>query len=291
MQPNSKNLQNDETRLENYEQEKIRSHLISEDESANTQVDIGGSKRKVGKGAGIAMGAGGVAAAMTFMSFKEPDVPPVSTLHHDHLSAPIDATSPPDSQPIITEPLHFNSLHIPVAFNVSDGMSFSQAFNAARQEVGPGGVFPWNGNVYATYSDSEWHGLSEQYRHEFLSHNFEIPTVHTADVHADDYSVTLADVNPHHPTGAHNDDFFSSFLSDVHVVSGHDDVSLVHAGHLDVGGNDFSVFSPMDDLHDVSHIDSYVDNSHDVAEYETYYSDGNDFLSDFHNHADISNFV
>lgn len=47
---------------------------------------------------------------------------------------------------------------IPVADSVNDEMSFREAFEAARAEVGPGGAFSWHGNVYSTYrsDDPEW---------------------------------------------------------------------------------------------------------------------------------------
>lgn len=55
----------------------------------------------------------------------------------------------------------------PVATGVSDDMSFSQAFAAARAEVGAGGAFEWHGRVYGTYYKNEWDGMSAQQRHDF----------------------------------------------------------------------------------------------------------------------------
>ena len=60
--------------------------------------------------------------------------------------------------------------HIPVATCVDDNMSFSQAFAAARAEVGPGGAFEWHGNLYNTYTAEEWNQLSAEERAEFDSH-------------------------------------------------------------------------------------------------------------------------
>ena len=37
----------------------------------------------------------------------------------------------------------------------SDDQSFSEAFNTARAELGPGGVFSWHGNLYNTYTAEE----------------------------------------------------------------------------------------------------------------------------------------
>jgi len=51
---------------------------------------------------------------------------------------------------------------------VNDEMDFETAFNTARTEVGPGGVFSWNGNVYNTYYKEEWVSLSLEQRQDFL---------------------------------------------------------------------------------------------------------------------------
>jgi hypothetical protein len=47
---------------------------------------------------------------------------------------------------------------IAVANSVSDDMSFREAIEAAREEVGPGGAFSWHGDVYSAYKadDPEW---------------------------------------------------------------------------------------------------------------------------------------
>jgi hypothetical protein len=52
------------------------------------------------------------------------------------------------------------------AHSVTDEMSFSEAFAAARNEVGPGGAFVWHGQVYGTYrgDDPEWQEMSAEDR-------------------------------------------------------------------------------------------------------------------------------
>lgn len=56
--------------------------------------------------------------------------------------------------------------NVPVA-NVSDDMSFGEAFAAARADVGAGGVFMWHGNLYNTYVAEEWDAMSPEERAEF----------------------------------------------------------------------------------------------------------------------------
>lgn len=48
------------------------------------------------------------------------------------------------------------NLEVRAATGVTDQMSFAEAFAAARQETGPGGVFAWNGQVYGTFYKEEW---------------------------------------------------------------------------------------------------------------------------------------
>ena len=50
--------------------------------------------------------------------------------------------------------------------------SFSDAFAQARAELGPGGVFEYNGKLYNTFYSSEWNNMSPQARAEFQSSVF-----------------------------------------------------------------------------------------------------------------------
>lgn len=74
----------------------------------------------------------------------------------------------------------------PVAKSVSDDMSFAEAFAEARHEVGPGGVFSWHGQVYSTYTQNEWEGMSDEQRHEYSD------SVAEADVKPDPYTPEVA---------------------------------------------------------------------------------------------------
>ena len=79
--------------------------------------------------------------------------------------------------------------HAPVA-HVSDSMSFSQAFAAARSQVGAGGVFSWHGGIYGTYYETEWDAMSPAQRAAYAhSVNPEVRAHHVDTTH----------VNEHHP--------------------------------------------------------------------------------------------
>lgn len=47
----------------------------------------------------------------------------------------------------------------PEATHVNSSMSFNDAFSLAREEVGSGGVFQWNGKLYSTYTKEEWEAM------------------------------------------------------------------------------------------------------------------------------------
>jgi hypothetical protein len=112
------------------------------------------------KGAAIgAVGAAGLgAAAFSLMAFKDPD-------------EPVANPTPGQPQPVL-EPVGFDGANVPMAGNVTDDMSFSQAFAAAREEVGPGGVFQWHGNTYGTYYANEWQALSPEYQQAFSNYPY-----------------------------------------------------------------------------------------------------------------------
>jgi len=57
----------------------------------------------------------------------------------------------------------------PFATTVNDSMSFDEAFAAARDEVGGGGIFEWHGNTYGTYYASEWNAMSDADKDQYWS--------------------------------------------------------------------------------------------------------------------------
>jgi hypothetical protein len=104
-------------------------------------------KVAVGTGTGILLGS-----AATLFSGSTPQVHPekVEVEQHQH----------PD----------WTDGEVPVASSVSDDMSFSEAFAAARTEVGSVGVFEWHGNIYSTFTEEEWNGMTAEQRNEYGSH-------------------------------------------------------------------------------------------------------------------------
>lgn len=68
---------------------------------------------------------------------------------------------------------------------VSDDMSFSEAFASARKQVGAGGVFEWRGKLYGTYYKTEWDAMSQADKDQYAANVFGNPTHHTAEKPSD----------------------------------------------------------------------------------------------------------
>lgn len=112
---------------------------------------------------------------------------------------------------------------------VSDDMSFKDAFDAARGQIGAGGLFRWHGGLYSTYSEDEWNALSDADKNAFA----EVirPEVRADELVAERMAAAEPDVTPvkeeaaTETTAAANDD-------DVAVVSGaHDDSNVQYADY------------------------------------------------------------
>ena len=122
--------------------------LSVEKKAENKKTQPTWQKVAVGTGSGILLGA----AATLFSS-----------------SAPIDHTEGGEEEEEETHP-DWTDGEVPIATSVSDEMSFSEAFAAARTEVGSGGVFEWHGNIYSTFTEEEWNGMTAEQREEYGSH-------------------------------------------------------------------------------------------------------------------------
>ena len=72
----------------------------------------------------------------------------------------------------VEDVVEFNPESISLSHVVTDDMSFSEAFKAARADVGANGVFEWRGGVYGTYYETEWSEFSDEYKESFNNYNW-----------------------------------------------------------------------------------------------------------------------
>lgn len=49
----------------------------------------------------------------------------------------------------------------------SEGLNFSDAFKEARENLGPGGIFEWEGKFYNTFFAEEWESLTQDQKKDF----------------------------------------------------------------------------------------------------------------------------
>ena len=158
--------------------------IISEDTNVKNSTNAVESKNApkwrqavIGGIPGIALGAGGILIAEAFapsaLAANEPDVP-------------VD-------EPLEEAPAQ-NDIFVPetcaIASKVNDDMTFSQAFAAARSEVGPGGVFEWHGHLYGTYYKTEWDAMSDEQKADYWE---AVSEVHIENSSADEASDDTAE--------------------------------------------------------------------------------------------------
>lgn len=137
---------NETTILEN--RPKVNGQQESKNEGVSwKQVSLGGVS-------GILMGAGLLYAGQTF----------AQNLNGEETPEEVKAEDVAVPQQGETSHTLENGLQVAA---VNDDMSFGEAFEAARAEVGPGGVFHWHGGIYNTYTASEWNTMTVEQKHDF----------------------------------------------------------------------------------------------------------------------------
>ena len=152
---NSENTVYEEKTVNNAEEQTIYEN--NESKSTTENQDVNTKKSVIGK-AVAALGFGILLGGTSSFVVG-------STLHQEDPEPQPEPEPQPGPDPIV------NSNVIPMATSINDEMSFSEAFAAARKEVGPGGVFEWRGNVYNTYYAEEWNAMSQEEKDEFISNN------------------------------------------------------------------------------------------------------------------------
>lgn len=71
-------------------------------------------------------------------------------------------------QPEVCEDICVES-SVPVSTSENNHLSFEEAFESARDEVGKGGFFTWNGQTYNTFYKEEWDAMSTDEKEEYFA--------------------------------------------------------------------------------------------------------------------------
>ena len=156
------NAKDEQTQLVD-EQTQIIEETVNEEQETSQESKRSSRVKKVAGVAGVA--AAGVAAGVVFTSMASGDNDDQSTqadaAHAAHTAVPAG--------------------NVKVA-EVSDDMSFDEAFASARKQVGAGGVFEWRGKLYGTYYKNEWDTMSQADKDQYAANVFGTPQ---AKVHND----------------------------------------------------------------------------------------------------------
>ena len=138
---------------------------ILEEGANEVQEPKGTSKWK--KAAGMAgVGAAGIAGGIGLSAMASGDDAEAAKLATEATKQAAEAAANADKGNMV-KPVG----NVKVA-EVSDDMSFSEAFASARKQVGAGGVFEWRGKQYGTYYKTEWDSMSQVEKDQYAANVF-----------------------------------------------------------------------------------------------------------------------
>ena len=143
-----------------------------------------------------------------------------------------DETHEPESAAVDLESLVMADNEVPLVASESDAeMSFDEAFTAARGEVGPGGVFLWDGKLYGTFTADEWENMTPEQRSEFSTH-FTWEAIDTEQSDVAGYSpVSAAPAETVTAEQVAEDDVVVVEASPVAEAVSDDDIEIVSVNH------------------------------------------------------------
>ena len=154
------NAKDEQTQLVD-EQSQIIEETVNEEQETSQESKRSSRVKKVAGVAGVA--AAGVASGVVFTS--------MASEGNDDQSTQADAAQADAAQATHTAVPAGN---VKVA-EVSDDMSFDEAFASARKQVGAGGVFEWRGKLYGTYYKNEWDAMSQADKDQYAANVFGTP--------------------------------------------------------------------------------------------------------------------
>lgn len=160
---------------------------------------------------------------------------------------------------------------------VNQNLSFSEAFAAARAEVGAGGVFLWHGQLYNTYTAEEWQGMSDAQKDEFANDvepylgQQTVQVSHTT-THTETVRTETTHINgPVHQTVHTEEDTAEPEVHFLGVETGDVEGQTVNIGHMTVDNVSVALVDvDNDQIFDVRVIDAnrngQLDEGDDIAD-------------------------
>lgn len=170
---------------------------------------------------------------------------------------------------------------LPIAHGVNDSMSFSEAFRTAHEEVGPGGVFEWHGQLYGTYTAAEWNSLSSEEKLEYNNHLRVVGTPDYAsnvshhesheqhvETHTEDVAVDVTETNDIGGVSPADDDEVAVVDNPLNTASQTDDMEVEVLGveyAQTADGQDIAIGGVSVDGQEIYVLDADNDGIGDVA--------------------------
>ena len=128
---------------------------------------------------------------------------------------------------------------------VDDSMSFKEAFETARAQVGAGGVFTWHGNIFNTYTADEWKSMSsddkrlfaEQVKPEVSAANVDTKQLADNTSVIDDEDVQIAPQQDHDVETPRTQDYDATLHTTTwnEIAKDENDVRIVGYNDIEIG--------------------------------------------------------
>lgn len=164
-------MDNEATRL--IEDETIQKKESSKEVKAGSKKSRKTNTMAAGAGgfvAGVAVGVGATAMAGNVASVSlDPEIVDEKYKEVKVEEAPTaeeQVETPAEGQAILANDEGIRYAHV-------EADNFNDAYAQARAQVGPGGVFEYNGKIYSTYTKEEWNDMSATERNEYQARVFE----------------------------------------------------------------------------------------------------------------------
>ncbi|MDE7419390.1 MAG: hypothetical protein K2N35_04195 [Muribaculaceae bacterium] len=134
---------------------------------------------------------------------------------------------------------------------VDDGMTFEEAFSAAREAMGPGSAFEWRGNIYATYTWEEWTEMSDDQKSDFYA------TLHIANPFSssDEIEIVQADVLTEEGASIHassgqkpEEAIIAQNAVRPEENTNDEDIPIVSVGNISDNENDIQILGVSQDI-------------------------------------------
>ena len=179
------------------------------------------------------------AAHQNSESMNNSATPSVNTAATDNVNENAKPEASPAPEEVVLTTAH--GAHVA---HVENSPTFAEAFADARTQVGSGGVFSYNGQMYNTYYKEEWNNLSSEQKNEYYA------SISDHNAPNDDYKVPQPTPEPIHEVSYTADAGVHSSGDEIYVlgvgpatIEGHD----VYVAHLSARGEDFVILDMDND--------------------------------------------